>query len=551
MVHQIKKPSYAQLEKELAKTRAELSDLYQEFSRLDDAYDRMQQNQVYYRQACGHFLLGYVVIDINYRTIDVSKSFSDFFGYSHEEILGMRFVDLLADDTKIFADLLADGYCNRVSKNFYTLLAEQNKQDDFYENAFKRFTKWSHYHKKRPFVSLNFDPQKNEISWDNLVWNLRKKDGSSATVMIRGKYYFDRNGHFIKCLCSLMDFTEFFKNEEELCKSEEEKKIILETMSERVIYHDKNRRIVWANHVAAKAAGMPLDRMTDVSCFTVFRNRTTPCEECPVMMVFETGTAHMGEIQYDETLLEVTAHPVFDGDNNLVGVVQVSVDITERKQLELELLNVSCKERRQIGENLHDGLGQHLTGILYLATSLRNQLADLRTDDAETAARIAESADSALKDMRSIIMGLGLVPSKPQGLMTALSALAASTMNIYPIECTCTCDVPVVISDYTAVSHLFYIAQEAVCNAVKHSTCTTIHITLSQCRDRVKLLIRDNGNGLSMKSGEQSGMGLRSMRYRASIMGAKLEIRGTAGKGTTVSCQLPASRLRKKEYHHV
>jgi Signal transduction histidine kinase len=232
-------------------------------------------------------------------------------------------------------------------------------------------------------------------------------------------------------------------------------------------------------------------------------------------------------------------------------VVQVSVDITERKQLELELLNVSNKERWQIGEDLHDGLGQYLTGILYLATSLRNQLVGLGNDEAETATRIAESADNALNHMRSIIRGLCLVPSEPEGLMTALSALAANTMNIYPIECTFTCDVPVTISDYTVVSHLFYIAQEAVCNAVKHSTCTTIHITLSQCRDRVKLLIRDNGNGLSMKSGEQSGMGLRSMRYRASIMGAKLEIRGTAGKGTTVSCQLPASRLRKKEHHHV
>lgn len=265
------------------------------------------------------------------------------------------------------------------------------------------------------------------------------------------------------------------------------------------------------------------------------------------MLAFQTRTAHAGEIQVDGKILQMTAHPVVDQHNRFVGVVQISADITERKQLERELLDISSKERRRIGHDLHDGMGQQLTGISFLATALQQQLSNLQPDAAETAARIAESADSALKLMRSILQGLCLVTAEPQGLMSALSVLASNTTDLCRLDCRFSCSKPVMLQDYSTASHLFYIAHEAVCNAVKHSNCSRIRISLEQQRTSLRLNIRDNGCGFILQPGEQSGMGQRTMRYRASIIGATLEIRGIQGKGTTITCLLPSSLLHTKE----
>ncbi len=498
MTRQTTNSSLRQLKEDLAESRANMAALVREFSQLNDAYVDLLKSEERYRLMFENVPLGYMSMDENARLIDVNKAFADFFGYSYNEIVG-----------KQFADLLAEGVDYHRSTSF---------------PAFKR---------------LGYA--------NDITWKVRKKDGSIAIVVVNGRVRYDENGDFIQTHCMMMDITKHRKAEEALRKAEREKALILGAMSERVIYYDENRRIIWANHVAAKTAGMAIEEMAGKFCFELMHKSATPCDGCPAMIVFQTHSAHAGEIQVDGKVLEMSAHPVFDEQNHFVGVVQIAADITERKQLERELLDISSKERRRIGHDLHDGMGQQLTGISFLATALHNQLTNLQPDAAESAARIAQSADSALKLMRSILQGLCLVTAEPQGLMSALTILASNTTGICRIECVFSCNRPVMMTDYTAASHLFNIAQEAVCNAVKHSKCSCIRITLEQRRDFVKMFIQDNGCGFTPQPGDQHGMGQRTMRYRASIIGATIEIKGTTGEGTTVTCLVPSSRLSNKE----
>lgn len=498
MTRQTTDQSKRHLAEELTEARTQLAAMTREFTALSAAYAELLRSEERYRLMFENVPLGYMSMDENARLIDVNKAFADFFGYHHDEIVGKQFADLLAEGVE--------------------------------------------YHRKTSFPAFKRRGYSKDI-----VWNVRKKNGEIATIVMNGRVRYDEYGNFIQTHCMMMDISEHRKAEEALRKSEREKALILGAMSERVIYHDENRRIIWANHIAAESAGMPLEQMAGKLCFELLRNRPTPCEDCPAMLAFQTRTAHAGEIQVDGKILQMTAHPVVDQHNRFVGVVQISTDITERKQLERELLDISSKERRRIGHDLHDGMGQQLTGISFLATALQQQLSNLQPDAAETAARIAESADSALKLMRSILQGLCLVTAEPQGLMSALSVLASNTTDLCRLDCRFSCSKPVMLQDYSTASHLFYIAHEAVCNAVKHSNCSRIRISLEQQRTSLRLNIRDNGCGFILQPGEQSGMGQRTMRYRASIIGATLEIKGIQGKGTTITCLLPSSLLHTKE----
>ncbi|NVN90450.1 MAG: PAS domain S-box protein [Desulfuromonadales bacterium] len=489
---------YRQLERELSETLQRLDTAERSLARLSETHTLLQKSEERYRLMFENVPLGYMSMDENARLLDVNKAFADFFGYSCEEIVG-----------RPFADFLAEG-------------VNHHRQTSF--PAFKR----KGYAK-------------------NIVWNVRRKDGSRATIVMNGRVRYDEAGRFIQTHCMMLDITEHRKAEEALRKSESEKALILGAMSERVIYHGEDSRIIWANRVAAENAGITPEQMSGRLCYELLHRRPTPCEDCPAMLVFQTHRAQTGELKADGKILEMAAHPVFDEQNNFIGVVQIAADVTERRQLERELLELSGQERRRIGHDLHDGLGQQLTGISYLATALKQQLLEIQPDAAETAARIALTADTALKLMRSILQGLCLVAAEPEGLMSALALLATNTSDICLTDCQFSCDEPVLISDYSAASHLFYIAHEAVCNAVKHSGCSRIRINLDQSADMVKLIIVDNGSGIGTQSGGQRGMGLRTMRYRASLIGAQFEIIGAKDAGTTISCTMAVSRLCVKE----
>ena len=225
------------------------------------------------------------------------------------------------------------------------------------------------------------------------------------------------------------------------------------------------------------------------------------------------------------------------------GVVR---DITERRKLEAEILNAGEAERQRLGRDLHDSLGQSLTGIGYLAEAVRESLA--RRDQPEAAelqklsGLIGQTADQA----HALAQGLLLADLKRGGLGSALQELAYRTQELFGVACRYAGPAAVPLADAAAAGQLYRIAQEAAANAAKHSRARTIEIRLENADDGLHLTVRDDGRGLAARKTRKGGLGLDIMHYRAGLIGAALWIDSTRNRGTTVHCLVPLSAPRRR-----
>lgn len=209
-----------------------------------------------------------------------------------------------------------------------------------------------------------------------------------------------------------------------------------------------------------------------------------------------------------------------------------------RRELEKQILEIIGREQRRFGQDLHDGLGQHLTGIELLSQCLEQSLAKKKRPEAEQAATIARHVRDAIKQTKNLARGLSPVELEQDGLRAALKELCRSTTEFGRVKCECVCPEPMPIEENTTATHLYRIAQEAVNNAVKHGHASEIRVSfcLSE-KGKRQLSIKDNGTGFAVDQ-SHGGMGLGIMKYRASVIGAELSIESTPGQGTEVRCRL-------------
>ena len=247
--------------------------------------------------------------------------------------------------------------------------------------------------------------------------------------------------------------------------------------------------------------------------------------------------------------LELSISEVVLADRRLfTGFVR---DITERKRLEAEVLDISDREQRRIGQDLHDGLGQHLAGIELMSQVLEQKLAAGKSREVKTAAArvgdIARHVREAIRQTRLLARGLAPVVIESEGLMAALAQLARSADQIGGVKCSFMCDAPVLVHDIAVATHLYRIAQEAVSNAMKHGKARRIAIRLQRAGERIVVMIKDDGTGLPVESRRGRGMGLRIMQYRAGVIGGSLVVQRDLNGGTSVVCSLrhPSSSDRK------
>ncbi len=217
-------------------------------------------------------------------------------------------------------------------------------------------------------------------------------------------------------------------------------------------------------------------------------------------------------------------------------VIASGLDVTDRRHLEQEVLEISGREQQRIGQDLHDGLCQVLAGVEVLTEVLRKRLAQTSASDAQALSTISGYVKEAIKQARMVARGLSPVELDSRGLMSALHELANSTRELFKVDCVFECMVPVLVNDNAKATHLYRICQESISNAIRHGHAKCIWIDLVNEGDLTKLKIRDDGKGITDQAFESSGMGLRTMRYRASTIGATLDIRRAAPKGTQVVC---------------
>ena len=211
-------------------------------------------------------------------------------------------------------------------------------------------------------------------------------------------------------------------------------------------------------------------------------------------------------------------------------------DITERKRLEREILEISHREQLRIGQDLHDGLSQQLAGIELMCEVLEQKLASKAKAEADRAGEIARHVREAITHTRSLARGLSPVQLDANGLMSALQELAVNVEKMFKIECRFQCDEPILVQNNEAATHLYRIAQEAINNAVKHGKAKRITITFQPMGDKHGLLVTNDGVAFPNDARPSRGIGLRIMNYRAGEIAATLQIRSDREKGTTVVC---------------
>jgi PAS domain S-box-containing protein len=236
--------------------------------------------------------------------------------------------------------------------------------------------------------------------------------------------------------------------------------------------------------------------------------------------------------------------PGNDGTPNYI--IATGIDITEREHLERALLEISAREQRRIGQDLHDGLGQHLTGIAFMAKVHEAKLAEKRMSDAADAAKIVKLVNEAIHKTRELARGLLPVVSDAQGLMSALQLWAGEVEDLFGILCRFECETAVLIHDDAMATHLYHIAQEAVNNAIKHGQARNIVIRLFAENGWGTLLINDDGTGIPDNHPSNHGMGLHIMSYRAGMIGGRLDVQPSPPRGTCVTCMFPMASARSK-----
>ncbi len=224
---------------------------------------------------------------------------------------------------------------------------------------------------------------------------------------------------------------------------------------------------------------------------------------------------------------------------------ELSAEIAERTRLEREIIRISEREQRRIGQDLHDGLCQELAAIAFMTRAVGNRLGASGAGESERVNYLAELLNDSISRCRDIARGLHPVEMDDDGLMVALNDLAIRTSHA--VACTFQCGEPILMPESDVALNLYRIAQEAVNNALKYSGATLVTISLERRGADLRLSISDDGRGIPVPAAprrrkERRGMGLHIMRYRARAMGATLRIRDRKPHGAEVVCVLPGSK---------
>ncbi len=221
-------------------------------------------------------------------------------------------------------------------------------------------------------------------------------------------------------------------------------------------------------------------------------------------------------------------------------------ETAERERLEQDMIEISEREQRRIGRDLHDSLCQHLTGTALAGQALVESLLAAQRPEALKARKLVQLVEESIGVARGMAKGLHPVEMEADGLMRALEEFAGTTSEIFGIRCQFLCHVPVLVRPPAAATHLYRIAQEAVHNAIKHGHAQEIRILLDESESGTGLVISDDGEGFPDPLPDNGGMGLRIMADRAKMIGGRFTIARNADHGMELICWLPASPTQRE-----
>lgn len=217
--------------------------------------------------------------------------------------------------------------------------------------------------------------------------------------------------------------------------------------------------------------------------------------------------------------------------------------LSDRWRLQVEMNQISEERQKMIGQELHDDLGQHLTGIAFLVSSLHETLSAKAEPEAILVHQVKDLIGETLSITRSLSRGLYPIALETGGFSAGLHHLAEYTQSASGIQCAVRCERGAEVTDKIVALNLYRIAQEALCNALRHSKAQSIEIKLSESGEQYNFSIKDNGVGFPIQNIKTDNtLGLRSMRCRADLIGAAIEVRENPGGGTSIFVSGPFQR---------
>lgn len=324
---------------------------------------------------------------------------------------------------------------------------------------------------------------------------------------------------------------------------------IFDSVPALILYHDRDGKIIRVNKSGAEIIGESLYKLHGSSVYAWFPDDSQRFHEEDAW-IYAHGQPRLGLLHYlrnsqgDVRWLRMNKVPFRDRDGHVIGVIVFAVDVSAHKRLEKRLMELRADEQRRLGYDLHDGLGQHLSGILYLSRRLENRLRGQAGPEAESAAEIVKLVKQAIESVRGMSQGLRPLGEGPRALAAALAELARKTRESTGIDCGFEERGTVLLFESDGAEHLFRIAQEAVNNAVRHSGCARIRIRLTQGDDATVLEVADDGRGMPPGAWQRprphgrdpEGLGLGIMEHRAGLMGADFAIEAGPDGGAVVRC---------------
>jgi PAS domain S-box-containing protein len=224
----------------------------------------------------------------------------------------------------------------------------------------------------------------------------------------------------------------------------------------------------------------------------------------------------------------------------LVRIWGSCVEVTERVEMERRMVAVLEEQQERIGRDLHDSVGQLLTGIRMLSENLGARYFDPSDKGFAATKKVTTFAEEALQRVREICRGLVPPQLYQEGLTSALRALAANVDSLSEVRCVFAHQGHADIEDYDAKLQLYRMTQEAINNALKHARPSHVWIRLIHAHDLFTLEIEDDGTGFDVERSMGKSLGLYSMKRRASSIRATLTIDSEPGVGTMVRATLPA-----------
>ncbi|HZM03799.1 MAG TPA: response regulator [Candidatus Saccharimonadales bacterium] len=324
-----------------------------------------------------------------------------------------------------------------------------------------------------------------------------------------------------------------------LQKSHERFRLLFERSMDAILISNDKSEFVEVNSAACRLLGLTREQLLGLQ-WSDLLSKT-------LRQSLERRTENLGELSFtrangDRCFIEFSSSQLAT-DLNL----SILRDVTDRRNLEREIQEISEREQRRLGQDLHDGLGQSMTGIAFLAKVLQQKLQAKGVEEWEAAGNIATLINEALGQTRRLSRGLCPVVLDTNDIEAALEQLADNVRTLFSVNCELNCDPRIKIGDNTVAVHLYRIAQEAATNAIKHGKSKNILLSLTISGSRLILKIKDDGVGFPEDPPKGKGMGLRVMHHRARMIGATVAVRQPKEGGITITCSLrKAPALKKK-----